>query len=470
MDGKLIEKIDEAIFAAREDVIKDTIRLVNIKSVRDVPMPGAPFGEGARRVLDEFLGMAEDIGLYTEDYGVGVVSASMSRDDPDLGIWLHGDVVPEGGGWRFDPYDAVVHNGCIIGRGVTDNKGQLAAIYNLFKIFGKMGITLSYNPAIYVGSCEESGMHDLVGLKGNPDARGFLNVATPPRLSLVPDSGFPAGHGGKGGMDIWVMSEKPLSGISVTAGQNDAPGLAVATIDGEFSGLGHCEGCSVEVSGGKTVISSYTIPRHGTDPDPSGNMITNVARALIECGLVSDDSLHVMEFIRDASLDVYGGRYGLATEHPDMGKLTVYPKMLTNVDGRVEFMLNIRYPLGRTFEEIVSNIDALASRYGMRVSRSNDKTHPYMHDPNGELLARLVDVARSVTGEDKPSELIAGSAYSHHLPNAYLYGTDANRPPEDFPTDRGWAHGVDEAASIDRLLRAMRVYARALLMLDETEW
>ena len=44
IDEKLVEKIDGEIFAAREDVIRDTIRLVNIKSVRDLPMPGAPFG------------------------------------------------------------------------------------------------------------------------------------------------------------------------------------------------------------------------------------------------------------------------------------------------------------------------------------------------------------------------------------------------------------------------------------------
>lgn len=470
MDEKLLKLIDEEIELAREAVVQDTIKLVNIKSVRSEPKPGAPFGEGARRVLDEFKNMAADIGLCYRDYGVGFVSGAMREGEIDLGIWLHGDVVPEGGGWEFEPYNATVHNGCIIGRGVTDNKGQLAAIYNLFKIFKKLGITLGYNPAIYVGSAEESGMHDLKGLDGNPDAKGFLNVATPPRLSLVPDSGFPAGHGGKGGMDLWVRSAEPLDGLEITAGKAAAPGLAVAKIIGKVGESGIFEGCSVEQCGGDTLISSYTIPRHCTNPDPDGNMITNVARALLSSGLVADSHRSVLEFVRDASLDVSGERYGIAIDHPEMGKLTVYPKEIDTVDGHIELMLNIRYPLGRSFGEIVEKIDALASGYGMFVSRANDKTHPYMHDPNGAVLKRLVEVAESVTREGRPSEIISGSAYSHHLPNAFLYGTDANRPPEDFSPDRGWAHGVDEAASIDRLLRAMRIYARALLMLDETEW
>ena len=44
------------------------------------------------------------------------------------------------------------------------------------------------------------------------------------------------------------------------------------------------------------------------------------------------------------------------------------------------------------------------------------------------------------------------------------------QPPEDFPEGRGEAHGVDEAVSPDRLERAMRIYARALLRLNETVW
>ena len=40
----------------------------------------------------------------------------------------HSDVVPAGGGWRVDPFEAVVEDDRIIGRGSTDMKGGLAAI------------------------------------------------------------------------------------------------------------------------------------------------------------------------------------------------------------------------------------------------------------------------------------------------------------------------------------------------------
>jgi elongation factor G len=49
---ELIEKIDAAIEAAERDIVADTIRLVNIKSVEGEPLPGAPFGEGPRAILE----------------------------------------------------------------------------------------------------------------------------------------------------------------------------------------------------------------------------------------------------------------------------------------------------------------------------------------------------------------------------------------------------------------------------------
>ena len=42
--------------------------------------------------------------------------------------------------------------------------------------------------------------------------------------------------------------------------------------------------------------------------------------------------------------------------------------------------------------------------------------------------------------------------------------------PEGYPEGHGGAHGLDECVSIERLKRAMRIYARALLALDGVKW
>ena len=177
MNQELIKKIDELIEADRANIAADVIKLVNIRSVREEPLPGAPFGAGPRKVLDTVLEMGKERGFETFDYNkAGVVSLALKQGEIDLGVWAHGDVVHEGIGWNYEPYNAIEYKGCIIGRGSTDNKGQLVAILRIMQIFKQLGIELKYNPALYVGSNEESGMQDMIGIPGNEDAQGFLNV------------------------------------------------------------------------------------------------------------------------------------------------------------------------------------------------------------------------------------------------------------------------------------------------------
>jgi len=47
---------------------------------------------------------------------------------------------------------------------------------------------------------------------------------------------------------------------------------------------------------------------------------------------------------------------------------------------------------------------------------------------------------------------------------------NGNLAPAEFPKGRGGAHGRDEAVSLDRLQRAMKIYARVLLELNEMKW
>ena len=153
MDTELIRKIDELIDKDRANIAADIIKLVNIRSVREAPLPGAPFGAGVRQVLDTVLEMGAERGFEVRDYeNAAVVSVALKQGDIDLGIWAHGDVVHEGSGWIYEPYNAVEYKGRIVGRGSTDNKGQLVATLRLLQIFKKLGIKLKYNPALYVGS------------------------------------------------------------------------------------------------------------------------------------------------------------------------------------------------------------------------------------------------------------------------------------------------------------------------------
>ncbi len=466
--NEIINKIDKMIDGSDDAIIRDTVRLVNIKSVKDEPSVGAPFGKGVKAALDDFSEMARTAGLRVKDYGCGVISAAVEDREPDLGIWLHADVVPEGDGWRFPPYDATVYRDCVIGRGATDNKGQLAAIYNLFIIFSKLGIKLDYNPAIYLGSDEETGMGDIIGAQGNPEARGFINVAKAPKLSLVPDSSFPVGYGGKGGINLTLRSKSAFNSLKLTAGEPKSPGLATAKFNtGAMlpKSLPNCE-----ISSDGITVTAFTPPRHGAHPDPNGNMITRICEALLDTDAVNEEERSILEFLRDVSGDIYGGVLGIKCEHELMGKLTVFAHRIKCIEGYCELSLNIRYPISTSFDEICSRLSAVCDARGFTLTDAKCGTPPYLLEKDSEIVRVLCKATSEVTGEEAKPYTLSGATYANRLPNAYAFGMSGNLPPEDFEKGRGGAHGVDEAVSISRLKRAMRIYARALIYLNKIKW
>ena len=469
MNQELIKKIDELIDADRANIAADVIKLVNIRSVREEPLPGAPFGAGPRKVLDTVLEMGAERGLETFFYDkAAVASVALKPGEIDLGVWAHGDVVHEGIGWNFDPYNAVEYKGCIIGRGATDNKGQLVAILRLLEIFKKLGVELKYNPALYIGSNEESGMGDMIGVPGNEDAQGFINVYKCPKLSLVPDGGFPVGYGGKGAVRANIRAKTPWEGIKMIAGQTAAPGLAEVW----FKTLKDCpdmEGCTVE-RGEVLKVTAESAPIHTSSPKAEGNMVTMITKALLDNNLLSENDAKKAEFLNMASLDIAGEKFGVAAGGGKTGKLTFALVSVTDVDGKPEFGVNIRYPIETTFEKVTEQLSAFAEENGFELVAANRGVSAYILDPEWDVIKVLNQVANDVTGEDKAPYTLGGGTYAHRLPNALVYGMNGNRPPEDFPKGHGGAHGKDECVSLDRLQRAMRIYARAFLALNEMEW
>jgi len=447
----LIDQVDRSIEETRQCLKEDIIRLVGVKSVKGEPVPGAPFGSGPRAMLDTVLEMGEKEGFYTTDYQVGVVSLALKKGQPDLGIWLHGDVVPEGSGWNWPPFEATEYKGCIIGRGATDNKGQLCAIFHLLKIFKEQGIALNYNPALYVGSDEESGMHDLIGIPDNPDAKGFCNVCTPPRLSLVPDSGFPVGYGANGSMYFIFRSNQKLHRLQITAEQKGDHRIATASVGGK-----------------SVVVDTDSCGLHRSNSND--NVIAGLMDRLLDMKEVIYDDRRVLEFFKLISLDTHGYQLGINIKHEEMRPLTVSAQKIETEDGVPAITVNIRYPVGISFDEIRGKMEDAARQYGLFLSEARSATKPYLLSLEWPVLQRLSSIASDITGDDKRPYLLRGATYAHRLPNAIVYGMDGNQTPEDFPEGHGSAHGADESVSLDLLQRAMKIYARALLALNEMEW
>ena len=87
---------------------------------------------------------------------------------------------------------------------------------------------------------------------------------------------------------------------------------------------------------------------------------------------------------------------------------------------------------------------------------------------DGPECTALMDVYREVTGRDDQPYAMGGGTYSRYLSTAISFGPGlAGTPRPDLPESHGGGHKCDEFAHIPSLITAMKIYALALLRLDE---
>ena len=155
--------ISQWVEAHREEFLEDIKALVRIRSDRGEPQPGAPFGEGPNNALTKALEIAGGYGFKTTNYDgyVGTVDY-LPDNDHHLDILSHMDCVPVADGWTVTgPFDPIVKDGRIYGRGTADDKGPgVAALYAL-RCLKELNVPLKHNVRLIWGTDEECGSGDI---------------------------------------------------------------------------------------------------------------------------------------------------------------------------------------------------------------------------------------------------------------------------------------------------------------------
>ena len=116
-----VRAFTEAHAADLQTYLSDLIR------ARTVNPPGDE--HRAAKILTDFC-RRHGIPYTTHEKAPGRtnVVARIGEGRPRIVVPVHLDTVPAGDGWTTDPFEPVVENGRLIGRGAKDNKGPLAAM------------------------------------------------------------------------------------------------------------------------------------------------------------------------------------------------------------------------------------------------------------------------------------------------------------------------------------------------------
>lgn len=159
------EKISRYIDAHRKEMLEDIGALCRINSVKGSYRIGKPYGEGCSEALRTALHIAECYGFSINNYDNYVGTVDMNDKEAQLDILAHLDVVPAGDGWTVtEPFEPVVKDGKIYGRGTADDKGPAIAALYAMRAVNELGIPLKKNVRLILGTDEECGSSDITPL------------------------------------------------------------------------------------------------------------------------------------------------------------------------------------------------------------------------------------------------------------------------------------------------------------------
>lgn len=453
-------EIEEFIDREWGNYVDDLTTLCKIDSVEDKEhaSDGAPFGPGPRRALDAALKIASRMGFECND-GEGYAGFAdwKSNDEgaKQLGIIGHVDVVPVGEGWSFEPFGVTEKDGCLVGRGVTDDKGPLLSAMYAAKFWKDKKVDLHQNIRFIFGTNEETGMGEL---------DYYLEHFGEPDFLFTPDAEFPLSYGEKGlfgGYFRCDVEQEDLISLHGGASTNAVPGIARAVINAQAaSKLVEKDGIELETSkDGAITVVAHGIAAHASTPEGSVNAIAVLASHLLECEIGNSQEHHWLNVLSKWGSSTDGSALGCAFEDEHFGPLTSVLGTANLEDGKAEFTIDIRFPSSTTGDELKKLLQMKAGIEGLEVEFIRAE-EPFLINPNSKEVRALMSAYCKTTGRDAKPFTMGGGTYARHFKNAVSFGAADESCKK--PAWCGGMHAVDEATTIEEIKQSIAVYIRAL--------
>ena len=462
-EQELLKRADEFIEANMEDIIRDIKAIVDIPSVISQPEEGAPYGKEIKRALLEALKIAERLGFETVNCDNHMGYASLQGEqEAYIGTIAHLDVVPAGNGWNSDPYDMVVKNGYLMGRGVIDNKGPLILTFYLGKFFKELGEPMPYSLRMMAGCDEESGMRDVEYYVHNYEEPVFL---------FTPDSEFPLCNGEKGSL-VGNITSKPFENGAILdfeggMAHNAVPDAAWALIRGDISKFPPAERITIRQDERGVRIDATGIGGHASHAENTINAIGVIADYLLKYDLVTTEEKQYLTMVSKLCEDYQGHGLGIECADGIFPPLSIIGGLMRMEDGVLKQNFDSRYPTNTTGDELVRKLSELGAQYGATITDVSDSVPFYIGTDKPEIKACL-DAYNDIRGLNGKPFTMGGGTYARHFRNAISFGTEI--PAEPLPDFVGKIHTFDEGIGIERLKMSLKVYILALYRLMQIEF
>lgn len=370
--------------------------------------------------------------------------------DPKLApivLMAHQDVVPVTPGteddWKYPPFDGVIAEGAVWGRGAIDDKGSLITLFEGLEVMAQQGFKPRRTIIVVSGHDEEAGGSGAQAVAALFKSRGI-------KAQFVLDEGMA------------IISDNPITGGQVALVGIAEKGYATLVVTAEAVG-GHSSAPPADSGGVLTLARAVTRIAESQFPmqlsGPGGMMMETLAPhgSFVTRMAMANRWLFEPLIIRQAAATPSGAALLHTTIAPTMlngsPKENVLPQDATA-------WINYRIAPGDTSEDVLARaknaVGDLAVTFGW--SRAPNEPSPVSSTTSDSwkmIAALAADTAKAPVA---PSLVTAGTD------SRYLVGvaTDVYRfQPMVFSMETiSMIHGTNEHMTLENLDRAVQFYAR----------
>ena len=447
------EQVSRLIDSYRDEFVSTLQAWIRVPSIKG--RPRCTFGPEVRRMLDQAMETGRKLGFAPRDVDGYACDLVLEGGPEEIGVLGHLDVVPVGDGWTRPPFEGVVEDGKIYGRGTNDDKGPALASLFAMRAIREAGIPLRKSIRLILGCDEESGWEDMAY---------YAAHAQMPEIGFSPDASFPLINTEKGMIHLALRAPAAETGLRVL---KMATGERLNVIPGESRAL---------VAGGKEVaervaayaaetglpftaevtaegvwITAEGIPGHSAYPEGRRNAIGMMLRLLRALG--AEGAIATLAEAVGTESD--GRSLGCACADDISGALTCNMGILRLEDGAWYGTLDFRCPVTADLEALERAAEAHLPGVAVEVL---EKKPPHHVPADSELVRSLLAAYEEETGWKGEAMSTGGGTYAKVLRQGVAFGAL-------FPDEEDLAHQANEYERIDRLMLAMKIYANALIRL-----
>ncbi len=426
-----------------DTLVSQLQKVISFNTEKAPAKENAPFGTEIRNCLNYVLDLAQKFGFETYDCDgyAGHVDFKGTGSEV-LGVLGHLDVVPANASeWKFPPFDGIIDNGKLYGRGTMDDKGPMIACLFAIKALKDAGFVPSKTIRLIFGCDEESGMECV---------EHYFSKMPFPTISFSPDGDFPVINREKGIYQFVIVCGKLPDGVKITAGDraNVVPSLCTAIIPNNIA----IENCNLSVtkSENETTITSVGKAAHGSTPDEGINAAHPILKLLANVFPENE----TLSFLANRVCDTTGKKWGVNLTDKPSGNLTCNLGVLrTQEDGTLIATIDIRFPVSYNCQQMYNILRTNTPKKFDIVPKHISE--PLFVPSDSYLVTTLMNIYNEALNVNAEPLAIGGGTYSRCLPNCVAFGPM-------FPGEESTIHMPNECIILENYRLMTKLYIKAI--------